>query len=243
MSVFYPRRGQGLNVVLRFKDIVFQRPPQIEGTECEAIGTRLLKGLEKACRAKHPVWQPIASSLELFLLGHAETPELGWDTCLMLSAIAFERLLEANNGAMTVAEAFAKLWAPYSSLSMTDAKRVKFDHKPKFAAEQKKWPIHRKWIKELYEARSSRAHRGARPELSLNWENWQHMVFVAFTYPLAVKLRLSAGEFYELDDKDMGACEALDELLDSHWGKGQKPPEWSRILSEAENMRALTRDV
>jgi hypothetical protein len=242
ISVFYQRRGDGLNVVQRFKDIVFQRPPQIEGTECKTIGTRLIKGLEKARQAQQPVWQPIASSLELFLLGHAETPELGSDTCVMLSAMAFERLLEANGGAMAVAEAFAKLWALHCSLSMADAKRVKPDHKSKFAAEQKGWPIHCKWGKELYEARSSRAHRGARPEFSRNWENWQHMVIAAFAYPYAVKLRLAAEGFYKLDDKEVGACDALDKLLDSDWGKGQEPPEWSRILSEAENMRALTRD-
>jgi hypothetical protein len=111
ISVFYPRRGGGLNVSgLRFKDIIFQRPPQIEGTECKTVGTQLLKALEKARRVGHPVWQPIESSLELFLLGHAETPELGCDTCVMLSAMAFERLLEPKKrGAMAVADAFTNL--------------------------------------------------------------------------------------------------------------------------------------
>jgi hypothetical protein len=242
ISVFYPRRGGGLNVGgLRFKDIIFQRPRQVEGTECKAIGVRLLKGLEKARRARHPLWQQIASSLELFLLGHAETPELGWDTCVMLSAMAFERLLEANDGAKAIAEAFAKLWEPYFCLRVVDSKRVKPDHKPEFAAEQSTWPVHRKWMKELYEARSSRAHRGTRPDFSRNWEDGQHMIIVAFTYPLAIKLRLSAVGFYELNEREMSACKALDKLLDSHWGQGPwKPPEWSSILSLAENMRALT---
>ena len=225
MSVFYPRRGGGLNLVLRFADIVFQRPPQIEGAQCKTIGTRLLKGLEKARHARHLVWQPIASSLEIFLLGHAETPELDSDTCVMLSAMAFERLLEANGRAMAVAEAFAQLWAPHCSLRMADAKRVKPDHK--FAAEQKEWPIHRKWVKELYEARSSRVHRGARGEFSRNWENWQHMVIAAFAFPYAVKRRLAAEGFYKLDDKEVGACGALDKLLDSDWGE---PPRVCRRL-------------
>lgn len=239
ISVFTPRRGVGLNVSgWRFKNIIFQRPPQIEGTECWTIGTRLLKGLEKARRAGHPVWQPIESSLELFLLGHAETPELGWDSCVMLSAMAFERLLEANSGAMLVAEAFANLWTGYSCLTVGKAKRVKADRK--FAAEQSEWPIHRKWMKELYEARSSRAHRGALSEFCRNWDDSQHMVIVAFTYPLAVKLRLSAEGFYKLNDREAGACEALDKLLDSDWGNGSQEPEWSGILSWAENRRALT---
>jgi len=239
----YPRRGSGLRIGgLRFKDIVFQRPSQIEGTECKVVGIRLLKGLDNARRAQHPVWEPIASSLELFLLGHAETPELGWDSCVMLSAMAFERLLEPQQStAKAVARAFTELWSPYSRLKLTDAKRIKPDNKPEFVAEQTAWPVHRKWMKELYEARSARAHRGPRSDFSQNWEDWQHMVIAAFSYPLAVKLRLLAAGLYRLDDKEMGACEALDELLDSHWGRGwRKPPEWPSILSIAENARALT---
>jgi len=111
------------------KDVVFQRPPQIQGTGCKIIGTRLLKGLEKARRTQHPVWEPIVSSLEIFLLGHAETPELDWDSCVMLSAMAFERLLEPKErNAKAVAEAFADLWNPYASLTLKEGKRIKPDH-------------------------------------------------------------------------------------------------------------------
>ena len=159
----------------------------------------------------------------------------------MLSAMAFERLLEpATSGTLSIAESFAKLWMPYARLKLVDAKRIKPDHNAKFAAEQKAWPVHRKWMKELYEAQSSMAHRGPRSEFSQNWEQWQHLVVAAFTYPFAVKLKLSGAGFYHLNDREMGACEALDELLDSHWGKGwKKPPEWPKILSNSENMRAI----
>jgi hypothetical protein len=203
IALFYARRGGALRVGgLRFKDVIFQQPPEIEGTECKIIGCPLLKALEKARRTQHPVWEPIASSLELFLLGHAETLELGWDSCVMLSAMAFERLLEPKKAsAMSVAEAFAKLWASYSSLKIREATRIKPDHKHEFGAEQSAWPVHRKWMKELYEARSSRAHRGSRPEFSQNWKDWQHMVIAAFTYPLAVKLRLAAAGLYKLNDR------------------------------------------
>jgi hypothetical protein len=95
-------------------------------------------------------------------------------------------------------------------------------------------------MKELYEARSSIAHRGPRPEFSRNWKDWQHLIIAAFTYPFAVKLRLSAAGLYHLNDKETGACEALDALLDSHWGSGwRKPPEWSGILSTTEAAREL----
>lgn len=58
------------------------------------------------------------------------------------------------------------------------------------------------------------------------------MVIAAFVYPLAVKLRLAASGFYKLSESDIVACQAVDELLDSNWGKGwRKPPEWPHILS------------
>jgi hypothetical protein len=246
IGLFYPRRGGGLRIGgLRFKDVVFQRPPQIEGTKCEIIGIRLLNALARVRRARHAVWTSITSSLELFLLAHAETQGLEHDTCVMLSAMAFERLLEpAKSSALSTAESFAKLWMPYARLKVVDAKRMKPDNNAKFAAEQKAWPVHRKWMKELYEARSSMAHRGPRSEFSQNWKQWQHLVIAAFTYPFVVKLKLSGAGFYHLSDKEMGACEALDELLDSHWGKGwKKPPEWSEILSMSEVVRVMKGDT
>ena len=238
IAPFYPRRGGGLQIGgLRFKDIVFQRPPQIEGTDCHTINDRLLKALEKARRFKAPCVTAIDSSLDVFLLAHAETPELDLDSCAMLSAIAFERLLEPpKSGAQGLASAFADCWAPFSRIQIAKARRVKPDQK--YASDQQDWPLHRKWMKELYEARSAAAHKGPRSEFSRNRSAWQHLVIVAFAYPLTVKLRLAEEGLYALSDRELGAYEAIDQLLDSSWGSGwRKPPEWSNILSHAEGHR------
>jgi hypothetical protein len=238
IAPFYPRRGGGLQIGgLRFKDIVFQRPPQIEGTDCRIVNDRFLKALERARRSKAPCIDAIDSSLEVFLLAHAETPELDWDSCAMLSAISFERLLEPlKSSAQAVASAFADHWAPFSGIRIAKAKRVKPDQK--FASDQQHWPLHRKWMKELYEARSAAVHRGPRSEFSRNWSAWQHLVLAAFAYPLTIKLRLAEDGFYALSDRELGACEAIDQLLDSSWGSGwKKPAEWSNILSRAEGHR------
>ena len=102
------------------------------------------------------------------------------------------------------------------------------------------WPIHRKWMKELYEARSATVHRGPRSEFSKNWATWQHLVLAAFAYPLAVKLRLAEEGLYSPSDRELASFEACDLLLDGSWGKGwRKPPEWSTILSMAEGTRAI----
>jgi hypothetical protein len=242
LSLRIPRRGSGLMIGgLKFSDVRFQEPMQIEGTECKSINMRLAKALGRARKTNSPAWKPIASSLELFLLGHAETPELGWDSCVMLSAMAFERLLEPQQTtAQGTAQAFAALWAPHTSKTIDTARRIRPDHKPSIARDQQDWPLHRKWVKELYEARSSLAHRGKRPEFSRNWTDAQHLVIAAFAYPIAVKLRLAADGLYHLGDRELGACDALDHLLDSDWGQDwRKPPEWSDVLSEWEAKRAL----
>lgn len=246
LSLLIPRRGAGLAIGgLRFSDVRFQEPMQIEGTECKKINLRLTRALARAQKTKPGVWKTISSSLELFLLGHSETPELGWDSCVMLSAMAFERLLEPQQRtAQGTAEAFAVLWSSHIGKTIANATRVKPDHKANIALDQQGWPLHRKWMKELYEARSSLAHRGSRPDFSKNWTDAQHLVIAAFTYPLAVKLQLAAEGLYHLDDQELGACDALDHLLDSDWGRGwQKPPEWPTILSEWERMRAIERVV
>lgn len=77
IAPFFSRRGGGLQIGgMRFKDIVFQRPPQIEGTDCKLINTALIGAIGKARRRELPVSDAIDSSLELFLLAHSETPEL-----------------------------------------------------------------------------------------------------------------------------------------------------------------------
>jgi hypothetical protein len=240
ISPFYSRRGGGLQIGgLRFKDIVFQRPSQIEGTECGPINDRLLKAIKSAQRLKTSAFQAINSSLEVFLLAHSETPELDLESCVMLSAIAFERLLEpTKSSAQAIASTFADYWAPFSKITIADAKRVKPDDK--YSSDQQGWPLHRKWMKELYEARSATAHRGTRSEFSQNWSAWQHLVIAAFAYPLTVKLMLAEDGLYAPSVRELGAYEAIDQLLDSHWGNGwKKDAEWSGILSRSEGHREI----
>jgi hypothetical protein len=244
IGLTYPRRGGSLMIGGRtFDDVVFQQPPQIEGTDCGIVNGRLLKAFQSARQSRNPVWEPIVASFEFFLLGHAETLELGWDTCIMLSAMAFEQLLEPKGqGAQALAKAFAALWATHATKTMAQAKRVRPD--PKWSADQQSWPIHQKWIKELFEARNSRAHRGPVSDFRVNWADWQHMIIAAFVYPLAIKLRLATAGFYDLSDEELGRCEALDHLLDSDWGKGwRQPPEWPELLSSYEDARSWSRLV
>ena len=245
VNLSYPRRGGLLRIGgLRFAATVFQQPPQIADTQCGVINVALAKAMQRTRLIKDPVWQDIEASMDSFLLGHSEDSELGWDTCVMLSVMALERLLEhkGSTTAQVLSSAFAELWAPYAGKTVGKAKRVKAD--PNWLEDQKSWPIHRKWMKEMYEARSSKTHRDARSGFSKNWDASQHVVNAAFSYPLIIKLRLNAAGFYKLQENDIGACEALDDLLDSDWrSDGRRRPEWSSILSDHRTARSMDRIV
>jgi hypothetical protein len=244
IALFVRRRGSSLNVGgYHFDDVKFQMPLSAYHTECPQLPKRFCDAVNRARTRRTATWVALEESLPLFLLGHAETPELPDEACVMLSAIALERLLEATGSALQLSEKFSLLWQPYTRLKISSAKRVRPDNN-NHRKVQANWAIHQKWAKELYEVRSSVAHRGPVSGYTQNWKPSQHLVIAAFVYPLLVKLRLAAEGFYTLDDKEMGACDALDELLDSDWGAGWKrPPEWPSILSRHEQSRALKKII
>lgn len=242
LSMTFRRRGSTLRMGgNRFSDTVFQQPPQIESTGCEVVNLQLAAAIEKARQDGDVIAEAIDASLEFFLLANAETPELDWESCVMLSAMAFDKLLRPSQStARCIAATFAQLWARFPSIPLQSAKRIKPDNCPEWLPEQQSWPIHRKWMKEIYEARSARVHRGQLDEFSSNWAAWQHVVIAAFVYPLAIKLMLAATGHYALSDDEEVACEVLDQLLDSHWGSSWKRrPEWPSILSRAQSRRQM----
>lgn len=240
LAISVKRRDRQLWVGgLEFKDVVFQMPLEAYRTECPSPSPCFAKALDKARTSNSTAWTAIRQSLPFFLLGHSETTEIPNETCVLLSALAFERLLDLPQNRRTnandVSEAFSRLWSKYSTLTVAQARRTVADPHPKHGPSQANWPLHRKWMKELYEARSEQAHGKKKPDRSSNWQPWQHILLAAFVYPMSVKLRLAGEQRYQLTDREMGACRALDKLLDSHWGSGRRhPPEWPRILSMSE---------
>lgn len=159
----------------------------------------------------------------------------------MLSAIAFERLLEPpkvkadkRSDSLRLAETLADLFSAFSKRQMSASSWMKCD--PKYQNAQTDWPLHQKWMKELYEARSSQVHRGPKSEFSSNFEPEKHMVIAAFVFPLVVKLKLADADLYTLSSDEIASCEVLDELIDSDWGTyPDTPSEWPKILDKAQS--------
>ncbi|OCP22086.1 MULTISPECIES: hypothetical protein [unclassified Ensifer] len=232
LALHYPRRGGSLLVGgYRFGQVMFQQPFQIEATSCERVNEALACAISDAETQAPEIAERIHTALEVFLLGHSETPDLATSTCVMLSAIAFEKLLGPFPGkqvALLLADAVTKLWAPYADRSIAQSRTVRRD--PAFP-DQLQWPVHKKWAKELYEARSASVHAGAKTKFSVNWDLGQHMVASAYAFPLLIKLLLCEAGTYELQDDDISDCQVFDHLLDSDWGNGaDNEPEWDSIV-------------
>ncbi|MEM9309687.1 MAG: hypothetical protein AAGA74_20520 [Pseudomonadota bacterium] len=184
-------------------------------------------------------------SIPLFLLANAEDQTLQDAQCLVLSAVAFERLLAPSQSkSLTLACAFDDALKDRSTKKLASSPKVVLDHDPKFSTEQGSWSIAKKWIKELYEVRSAEVHRGQNKQLSSNWSYRQHMVISAFAFPLVAKKLLQSAGHYELQKLDEVRLDVLDDLLLSDWGDGRfKEPEWPSIISDEQVSREIRQAI
>jgi hypothetical protein len=104
---------------------------------------------EAAWRGRDEEEEAIGASLEIFLLANAETPELEWDSCAMLSAMSFEQLMgRGRSSAVSLAQDFARLWSRFSGIAL-GAPSALGGTIAEWMPEQRAWSIHRKWMKEL----------------------------------------------------------------------------------------------
>ena len=241
------RGGQMLAGGLKFADLHIQAPQQVLWTSCPRIPRHFSRALDRARTGGGRAWRAIKASLPYFLLANEENPPLPLEGWITLSVIAFEALLAAdgpaNGTALALSKAFADLWHTSETVTLQQAERIAPDASPQHAAEQMKWPLRRKWMKELYEARSEFVHLNPRKELSRNWTLEHSVVVAAFAYPLAVKLLLAREDLYTPTDEDLGAIDALDHLLLAKPPKGWKRSDWPMILSRWEQSRALDRII
>jgi hypothetical protein len=231
---------------LEFQKTIWQQPPETVGLARSLPSAPFAQALDRARRANGALWNSLNGSIPFFLLANTDDQQMPDETAVLLSAMAIEKLLvsDQRSGALVVAEKFGDLWHPFGRLTLSKTDKIRRDPNPCHAVEQNGWFVHKKWAKELYEARSSVAHRGPDARRSANWEPWQHVVLSAFTYPLLVKILLEKERHYGPTDEDIGACEALDQLLvEGFERESQYRPRWPEILSEHENNKALRRTI
>ena len=98
------------------------------------------------------------------------------------------------------------------------------------------WWVHRKWIEELYDARSQGVHKGHHAARKWGWGLHEHLVMAAHVFPLTVKLLLAREAHYKLTDNDCAAARAVDKLLAvTNWEDGPDKgiaSVWAKIVSD-----------
>lgn len=219
-------------------------PPQITSTDDIVLDERLLASLGRADQDGSPIAARVNLALPFFGLANTDSSEISPSVELVLAASAFEQLLRSSGSAYDLSEKFAKLFQPFGNVTAADAVAVRpgivfNDEGEPYVEARKKWFAHQMWIYELHKARSKAAHKGTLGSRTWGWSPLEHLVMANFIFPLAVKLLLVEGSFYQLSPADESKCRAIDRLLkapdwpatDSQW---QASSVWTGIVRRAE---------
>lgn len=181
------------------------------------VETDFLAGLNAADVAASPSVTDLKPVLPLVRLANTDNDVMTLEAEAALMGFAFEQYLGADK-ALDLAAKFDALFSPYGKTT-TDAAQatrpgIYPNPDPRYNATQRGWLVSKFWMLEFHKYRSAVAHAGG----SLSGRTWgwlpfEHLVMAAFTFPLAVKLRLAGEGHYTLSREDEVRCRAVDALL------------------------------
>jgi hypothetical protein len=166
----------------------------------------------------------------------------------ILMASAFDQLLLAGrkSSSRNLGLRFAALFRDFSTATVAEAMRSRPDIEidSNYAAVQPGWPAHRKWMEELYDARSQGVHKGHHKARTWGWTLREHLVMAAHVFPLAVKLLLAREGHYQFSEKDRDSAESVDKILVAKdWDDepDERSSVWATIMSDAHSRRLWKR--
>lgn len=219
----------------------FSRPMQC-GTSDAAIDETFLGSLDAADTAHARSIEGLRLALPFVLLANTDDDVMTPSAEAILMASAFEQLLAGPSRAYGLGKKFGVLLKQCGSVTLEEAKKVRpgieiDTSRPDWAAAQRKWWVHRKWLEELYDVRSKAAHKGHHDDRFWGWNLQEYLVMAAFAFPLTVKLLLERDGQYTFSEDDRVRCLALDKVLaTTGWHErtqaGPRLPRWSSILSD-----------
>ena len=199
-----------------------------------------LAGLDAAQAKGSPTLGRLQSALRFVSLANTDDDLMAENAEAILMASAFDQLLlsGSKSSAYNLGRKFGALFSDFGTTTVADAMKARPDIEidPKYVAAQPGWWVHRKWIEELYDARSQGVHKGHHAARKWGWGLHEHLVMAAHVFPLTVKLLLSREGHYKLTDDDCAAAWAVDKLLAvTNWEDG--PDEgvasvWAKIVSD-----------
>jgi hypothetical protein len=167
----------------------------------------------------------------------------------ILMGSAFEQLFEEGEGkARKLTTAFGELFIGCGSITVETTQATAahsgikvVTSKPEYEAAQKKWWMHKVWMRELYALRSDYVHE-RHAAGNKGWSPPQHLVMAAFVFPITVKKLLAPEGFYTLTEGDEVRCVSMDKLLlaDS-WRWHDDQTGWNQILNQERPGRSRKR--
>lgn len=216
-------------------------PPQYAINHHSHVDTNLLDALMKARNSGSKTYDLLFSVLGLLELANTDRDFMSLPSEVILMSSTFETFLEVNGNrkALVLSESFASLFSQYSSLTARDAlnkgRNIFLDAKE---GAENNWPILKVWSHEFYKLRNEFVHSKKTSNRTWGWHELEHLVMGAFTFPLMVKLKLHAENYYSLTYEDTKRCKALDTLLATpDWPASEHPGSiqntWRDILSDA----------
>jgi len=234
------RDGETLCGGFRHGQVRFVCPSQYAINRRTSVDLNLLSSLLNAKTHGSKIYDRLVSILGLLELANTDNDYMSFSSEIILMGSAYETFLDVKgkgkSKAFELSELFASTFKPYDTKTTQDAinngRSIYIN--PKGA--QPSWSVLQSWSHEIYQLRNDHVHSQSTPNRTWGWEELEHLIAAAFSFPLVVKVKLSEELFYTLTNRDKQLCYALPELL-SIVGWNQPPYEfnnnWKKAISDA----------
>jgi hypothetical protein len=236
------RDGSSWDGGYKHGEFTFSIPVQVSIRNVTDVDEPFLAALEKANAADSPTIKRLRTALPFVQLANTDDDLMTEHAEAILMGSAFEQLFGTEDK-YHLAKAFGELFALHGCVTVDEARKqrpeIKIDMSdPARAAAQPTWWVHRKWIEELYDLRSSVVHEGQHAAYEWGWALREHLVVAAFVFPLAVKLLLAQEGHYAFTSADEAQWKSIDKLLGiTGWDEENESSNdgraWHRVVSKA----------
>ena len=212
------RHGRILGGGHRHGEFKFTMPMQCRVREVVHVDEPFLTALDAAQSAVAEVIKRLRTALSFVELANTDDELITEHAEAILMASAFEQLVGSDDK-YQLAKQFGDLFGQFGSAVVRDARQVrpqiKLAERREWAVAQEDWFVHRKWMEEVYDLRSSAVHTGSYDSREWGWDSSEHLVMAAQVFPLVVKLLLQREGYYPPTEEDQVRSLAVDQILSS----------------------------
>ena len=239
------RGGSSLDGGYQHREVKFSVPIHARSSQRTRVDEVFLIALDHAAQdeAGSSLFERLATALPFFAVANTDSRLISDLAEAILLASAFEQLFNARGDKQRLVDRFTRAFGPFAAVQVKNAIATRpgiafID--PESRATQLAWPIHAKWMEELYDVRSKAVHHGSVARRSWGWTIGEHLLIGSWVFPRVVKCRLADENRYVMTERDIADCESLDTLLAADtWGEDSDGRNaWGRILSHHRAQRA-----